>query len=103
MKNHVPHTPFSTPLSGSARETELRIRNIMSGPPGVLPLSLLRQPGVLSGEGGSGSGSPRAARRQLCSAGTGEYPEFGSRFKSEWYSRGNTGGKRVWLGRDPFL
>ena len=32
MKNHVPHTPFSTPLSGSARETELRIRNIMSGP-----------------------------------------------------------------------
>ena len=32
MKNCMPRTPFSTPLSGSARETELRIRNIMSGP-----------------------------------------------------------------------
>ena len=28
----LPRTPFSTPLSGSARETEIRIRNIMSGP-----------------------------------------------------------------------
>lgn len=32
MKNTIPRTPFSTPLSGSARETELRLRNIFSGP-----------------------------------------------------------------------
>ena len=30
--NNMPRTPFSTPLSGSARETELRLRNIFSGP-----------------------------------------------------------------------
>ena len=44
MKNCMPRTPFSTPLSGSARETELRIRNIMSGPkkrPPVLFLALV--------------------------------------------------------------
>ena len=44
MKNKMPRTPFSTPLSGSARETELRIRNIMSGPkkrPPVLFLALV--------------------------------------------------------------
>ncbi len=32
MSNKMPRTPFSTGLSGSARETELRIRNIFSGP-----------------------------------------------------------------------
>ena len=44
MKNKMPRTPFSTPLSGSAKETELRIRNIMSGPkkrPPVLFLALV--------------------------------------------------------------
>ena len=32
MKENIPRTPFSTPLSGSARVTELRLRNIFSGP-----------------------------------------------------------------------
>ena len=32
MNRHMPRTPFSTPLSGSAKETELRLRNIFSGP-----------------------------------------------------------------------
>ena len=33
MKNRsVPRSPFSTALSGNAHETELRIRNIVSGP-----------------------------------------------------------------------
>jgi len=32
MANTIPHTPFSTPLSGSARETEMRLKNIFSGP-----------------------------------------------------------------------
>ena len=32
MNENMPRTPFSTPLSGSARETEIRIRSIMSGP-----------------------------------------------------------------------
>ncbi len=32
MNEKIPRTPFSTPLSGSAKETEIRIRNIMSGP-----------------------------------------------------------------------
>lgn len=32
MKHTIPSTPFSTPLSGSARETELRLKNIFSGP-----------------------------------------------------------------------
>ena len=44
MNNKMPRTPFSTPLSGSARETEIRIRNIMSGPkkrPPVLFLALV--------------------------------------------------------------
>ena len=44
MNNKIPRTPFSTPLSGSAKETEIRIRNIMSGPkkrPPVLFLSLV--------------------------------------------------------------
>ena len=44
MDRSTPHTPFSTPLSGSARETELRIRGIFSGPrrrPPVLFLALI--------------------------------------------------------------
>ena len=44
MNKPVPRTPFSTPLSGSAKETEIRIRNIMSGPkkrPPVLFLALV--------------------------------------------------------------
>ena len=32
MNEKMPRTPFSTPLSGSAKETEIRIRNIFSGP-----------------------------------------------------------------------
>lgn len=32
MTNNMPRTPLSTPLSGSAREAELRLRNIFSGP-----------------------------------------------------------------------
>jgi hypothetical protein len=32
MNNKTPRTPFSTPLSGSAREVELRLKNIFSGP-----------------------------------------------------------------------
>ena len=44
MNEKMPRTPFSTPLSGSAKETEIRIRNIMSGPkkrPPVLFLALM--------------------------------------------------------------
>ena len=44
MTKKMPRTPFSTPLSGSARETEIRIRNIFSGPkkrPPVLFLVLM--------------------------------------------------------------
>ena len=44
MNEKMPRTPLSTPLSGSARETEIRIRNIMSGPkkrPPVLFLVLM--------------------------------------------------------------
>jgi len=37
----MPRTPFSTPLSGSARETEIRIRNIFSGPKQRPPLPFL--------------------------------------------------------------
>ncbi|NBI09049.1 hypothetical protein D1641_03305 [Colidextribacter sp. OB.20] len=32
MNKNIPRTPFSTPLSGSARVTELRIKNILTGP-----------------------------------------------------------------------
>lgn len=32
MNNNMPHTPLSTRLSKSTRETEIRIRNIFSGP-----------------------------------------------------------------------
>ena len=44
MNEKMPRTPFSTPLSGSARETEIRLRNIFSGPkkrPPVLFLALM--------------------------------------------------------------
>ena len=41
MNNKMPRTPFSTQLSGSARETEIRIRNIMSGPKKRPPLPFL--------------------------------------------------------------
>ena len=41
MKNKMPRTPFSTGLSGSAKEIELRIRNIMSGPKKRPPLPFL--------------------------------------------------------------
>lgn len=32
MKHHVPRSPLATALSGSAKEVELRIRNIVQGP-----------------------------------------------------------------------
>ena len=44
MNEKIPYTPFSTPLSGSARETEIRLKNIFSGPkkrPPVLFLVLV--------------------------------------------------------------
>lgn len=44
MSSKMPRTPLSTPLSGSAKETEIRIRNIFSGPkkrPPVLFLVLM--------------------------------------------------------------
>ena len=41
MNNHMPRTPLSTQLSRSARETEIRIRNIMSGPKKRPPLPFL--------------------------------------------------------------
>lgn len=44
MNKQMPRTPFSTQLSGSARETEIRLKNIFSGPkkrPPVLFLVLM--------------------------------------------------------------
>ena len=41
MNKKVPRTPFSTPLSGSARETEMRLRNIFSGPKKRPPMLFL--------------------------------------------------------------
>lgn len=41
MREKMPCTPFSTPLSRSARETEIRIRSIMSGPKRRPPLLFL--------------------------------------------------------------
>ncbi len=41
MNKNMPRTPFSTGLSGSAKEIELRIRNIMSGPKKRPPLPFL--------------------------------------------------------------
>ena len=34
MDRTSPRTPFSTPLSGSARQAEARIRNLFQGPSG---------------------------------------------------------------------
>ena len=41
MNEKMPRTPFSTHLSGSARETEIRIRNIFSGPKKRPPVLLM--------------------------------------------------------------
>jgi hypothetical protein len=41
MNNKMPRTPFSTRLSRSAKETEIRIRNIFSGPKKRPPLLFL--------------------------------------------------------------
>ncbi|WP_251315961.1 hypothetical protein [Flintibacter muris] len=41
MKQNMPYTPFSTHLSRSAREMEIRLRNIMSGPKKRPPLPFL--------------------------------------------------------------
>ena len=41
MQEKMPRTPFSIHLSGSAKETELRIRNIMTGPKKRPPLPFL--------------------------------------------------------------
>ncbi len=41
MSEKLPRTPLSTPLSGSARETERRIRGIFSGPKKRPPILLL--------------------------------------------------------------
>lgn len=41
MYNKMPRTPLSTPLSGSARETELRLKNIFSGPKKRPPILFL--------------------------------------------------------------
>ena len=41
MNQQMPRTPFSTGLSGSARETEIRLRNIFSGPKKRPPLPFL--------------------------------------------------------------
>ena len=41
MNEKMPRTPFSTQLSGSARETEIRIRNIFSGPKKRPPVLLM--------------------------------------------------------------
>lgn len=52
MKQGIPRTPFSTPLSKSARETELRLKNIFSGPkkrPPALFLALVFSVCVLCG------------------------------------------------------
>lgn len=41
MNNHMPRTPLSTHLSRSAKETEIRIRNIFSGPKKRPPIPLM--------------------------------------------------------------
>ncbi len=41
MDKKMPRTPFSTPLSGSARETDRRIRSIFSGPKKRPPIPVL--------------------------------------------------------------
>ena len=52
MNEKIPYTPFATCLSGSAKETELRLRNIFSGPkkrPPVLFLALMFSMCILCG------------------------------------------------------
>lgn len=52
MNKIIPYTPFSMPLSSSARETELRLKNIFSGPkkrPPALFLILMFSACVLCG------------------------------------------------------
>lgn len=52
MDDKMPRTPFATPLSRSARETEIRIRNICSGPkrrPPVFFLALMFATALLCG------------------------------------------------------
>ena len=41
MKHNMPRTPFSTALSGAAKETEIRLKNIFSGPKKRPPLLFL--------------------------------------------------------------
>lgn len=41
MNNKMPRTPFSTGLSGSAKETEIRLRNIFAGPKKRPPVLLM--------------------------------------------------------------
>ena len=43
MNEQMPRTPFSTSLSGSAKEVELRLKNIFSGPKKRPPLPLDRK------------------------------------------------------------
>ena len=47
MNNNIPRTPFSTHLSRSAKETEIRIRNIFSGPKKRPPFLLIVLVGAL--------------------------------------------------------
>ena len=47
MNNKMPRTPFSTGLSKSAKETELRIRNIFSGPKRRPPCAAIWWPSAL--------------------------------------------------------
>ncbi|MCF2662403.1 hypothetical protein [Pseudoflavonifractor phocaeensis] len=41
MKHRIPRSPFATRLSGSARETEIRIRNIFQGPKKRPPVPMM--------------------------------------------------------------
>ena len=41
MKHNIPRSPFATRLSGSARETEIRIRNIFQGPKKRPPVPIM--------------------------------------------------------------
>ena len=40
-RSQCPSTPFSTPLSGSARQAEARIRNLFQGPKRRPPVWLM--------------------------------------------------------------
>ncbi len=41
MRQHVPRSPFATRLSGSVKETELRIRNLFQGPKKRPPVPIM--------------------------------------------------------------